>query len=297
MEEELKCPVCRRLCTNPIVLPCNHSICLACGISLQNQIVNANNSIGNNSTENVNTVIPVQIHTHGSTMGSDIDKGCSNGSNTITNIQLSGEIDFPDIDKLSLLSETDSGVAVNSRPNSYVGTPNVAGFYFNNIHTPILSLACPVCKKFVYLDDQGANSLPKNRVLEAIVDKYVESKNIPTMCQLCVGTDIKYSTFMCEQCEVFYCDSCLENCHPARGPLAQHSLVTPFDGKAILRNKHKVTESKCSEHTDENLSLYCVLCKMTICCVCSHDGKHFSHETQPLGGSCKLQKVCLYFKS
>ena len=297
MEEELKCPVCRRLYTNPILLPCTHSVCLACAVSLQVPFVNphANDSstIETQTTCGSGSISGSSqtLVSNGSSHSGGSDRSSSSGSNT--NIPLSGdrEGDFPDVDKLSLLSETDSGVVVNSRPNSYVGTPCVTGYYFHGIQGPSLSLSCNVCKKVVYLDDQGANILPKNRALESIVDKYGENKNITTMCQLCDGADIKESTVMCEQCEVFYCNDCRESCHPARGPLAQHNLVPPCDGKPLLRNKHKIMESKCLEHTEENLSLYCILCKTTICCVCAYDGRHINHDAQPLGACSKIQKV------
>ena len=256
MEEELKCPVCRRLYTNPVLLPCSHSLCLACGVNIQvpAQSLQA-------PTEETSTTAVSEF-------------GDSN----------------PDIDKLSLLSETDSGVVVNSRPNSYVGTPSIGSFYFTQTTPNSQAVNCPVCKRNIFLDETGVNCLPKNRVLETIVDKYGENKNIELHCQLCEGKNTP-ANIMCEQCEVFYCDDCKDSCHPMRGPLAQHNLVSPTDGKVLLRQKHRTKELKCREHVDENLSLYCVLCKTSVCCVCVQDGQHINHDAQPLGAMCKAQKV------
>ena len=253
MEEELKCPVCRRLYTNPVLLPCSHSLCLACAVSVQAsaQQFQPNSEEGNNSLV---------------------------------------EYDYPDLDKLSLVSETDSGVVCNSRPNSYVGTPSIGCLFLNSVQGTSLGIACPVCKRIVLLDEQGANILPKNRVLESIVDKYSENKQYVIHCQLCEGKSTP-ATLMCEQCEVFYCDHCRENCHPARGPLAKHNLVPPAEGKTLLHTKHKNKESKCAEHTDENLSMFCMLCKTTVCYICVQDGRHINHDVQALGAMCKSQKV------
>ena len=259
MEEELKCPVCRRLYTNPVLLPCSHSLCLACGVNIQ---VPAQS---------------LQAPTEESSTTAVSEFGDSN----------------PDIDKLSLLSETDSGVVVNSRPNSYVGTPSIGSFYFTQTTPNSQAVNCPVCKRNIFLDETGANCLPKNRVLETIVDKYGENKNIELHCQLCEGRNTP-ANIMCEQCEVFYCDDCKDSCHPMRGPLAQHNLVSPTDGKVLLRQKHRTKELNCREHVDENLSLYCVLCKTSVCCVCVQDGQHINHDAQPLGAMCKAQKVRTY---
>lgn len=260
MEEELKCPVCLRFYCNPLVLPCSHSLCAGCARSLQE---NTQPQISQNIEET--PVINEQ---------SDIIK------------------DFPDIDKVSVVSETDSGVVCNSRPNSYVGTPSI-GNLFQAIHGSSYSIKCPVCKKNVYLDEKGYNSLPKNKVLETIVEKYAvdhEQVQIAVKCELC-EKESKNASVMCEQCEVFYCDSCRDSCHPSRGPLAQHNLVDPKQGKAILRAKNKGKEIKCLEHVEEHLSMYCLVCKLSVCYICHQDGQHISHDVQALGAMSKSQKV------
>ncbi|XP_049276229.1 E3 ubiquitin-protein ligase TRIM9 isoform X1 [Rhipicephalus sanguineus] len=97
---------------------------------------------------------------------------------------------------------------------------------------------------------------------------------------------------MCDQCEVFYCESCRENCHPARGPLAKHTLLEPQQGKKILRARSQGgRDSKCVDHVDEALSMYCMVCKVAACVLCLQDGRHASHDVQALGSMCKAQKT------
>ena len=269
MEQELTCVICKRLYTNPILLPCTHSLCLACALNIQ-------------------TPVQEMSAAHSTETDSNNSSSSSSGSN-------STEWDLPEtFDKVSLVSETDSGVicSSSSRPNSYVGTPSVGNVIFNSIQENGMGINCPVCRRTIFMDENGASGLPKNRALQAIVDKYGESKNIDVYCQLCEGKSCKASV-MCEQCEVFYCDHCREKCHPDRGPLAKHNLVSPSDGKVLLRTKHKTGESKCTEHEDENLSMYCTLCKTSVCYVCVQDGRHMNHDVQPLGAMCKSQKVSI----
>lgn len=203
--------------------------------------------------------------------------------------------DYPDGDKVSLLSETDSGVVCNSRPNSYVGTPNLQGILIPPLQTSALSLTCPLCQKVIYFDENGAHNLPKNRALLNIVDRYEEGKNLTVKCQLCEGNP-KDAAVMCEQCEVFYCEVCRDNCHPSRGPLAKHSLVTPQQGKGEIRAKSRNKETKCFEHTEETLSSYCMLCKTSLCPLCLKEGRHSNHDVHPLGSMCKNMKVCFLKK-
>jgi tripartite motif-containing protein 9/67 len=170
-----------------------------------------------------------------------------------------------------------------------VGTPSIANLVFSVPGPAALGICCPVCKRLILLDESGANRLPSNRVLENIVDKYGENKKYEVQCQLCEEKDPPPATKMCEQCEVFYCDACLESCHPSRGPLAKHNLTAPSDGKALLKAKHKVI--RCNEHAEESLSMFCMMCRSTVCYACVQDGRHMNHDVQAIGASCKAQKV------
>ncbi|XP_067131149.1 E3 ubiquitin-protein ligase TRIM9-like [Centruroides vittatus] len=252
MEDELRCPECKHFYNNPVLLPCYHSLCLNCALHIQQPAQNVQQP---SEESNINEIA-----------------------------------DYPDVDKLSLLSETDSGVVCSSRPNSYVGTPNIQGILFPPFQSSALSLTCPLCRKVVYFDENGAHNLPKNRALQNIVDKYGESKNLPIYCQLCEG-DPQVAAVMCEQCEVFYCTPCRDNCHPPRGPLAKHNLLTPQQGKAGIKAKNKSKEPKCCEHVEEALSMYCMMCKAPVCVLCLQDGRHVSHDVQALGSMCKAQKT------
>lgn len=253
MEEELRCPACKQFYNNPVLLPCFHALCLHCAVHLQQPATNNAATHSAASSENAESVA----------------SGSSGG-------------DYQESDKLSILSETDSGVVCTSRPNSYVGTPN--GLLFPTA----LSLACPVCHKLVYFDENGAYNLPKYRVMQSVVDKYGEAKNLSLKCQLCECEPANDATVMCEQCEVLYCDTCRESCHPARGPLAKHSLSTPKRG---VHQGIKGRDGKCPEHGEENLNMFCLVCKIAICPVCLMDTRHASHDVQALAVMCKVQKV------
>ncbi|ESO94244.1 hypothetical protein LOTGIDRAFT_215734 [Lottia gigantea] len=266
MDEELKCPVCRRWYSKPLLLPCSHSICTACAVAGQ---------------EPSQSLVPQ----HGGSVADDQVSNSGQGN--------SDSDSLPEIDKLSMVSEADSGVVCNSRPGSYLGTPNVSNIYnVSNLQSCPYGLRCPMCSKIVLLDDFGALSLPINKVLEAIIEKYThpkETKKVHIRCELCIN-EAEIATTMCEQCEVFYCDTCRDGCHPARGSLAKHNLVDPTQGQNIIESKKKRKEVKCKEHSEEVLNMFCVGCKLPVCYVCSQDGRHINHDVQSLVSICKQQK-------
>lgn len=280
MEEELRCPVCRRFFTKPVLMPCSHSLCVACALSCQ---------------EPAQNLLP-QSAAMSSAMSSAASEADSGSGNSVISDHIS-LLDFPDIDKLSIVSETDSGVVCNSRPSSYVGTPSVANIFLQSLQSCTYGIKCTVCERLVFLDDNGALSLPTNRVLEAIVLKYQnqQTKKIDIKCERCLA-DHRKATSMCEQCEVFFCDICREQCHPAEGMYAKHNLVDPTQGDIILKYKRRNSKDhKCAEHPMESLNLYCMSCRLPVCSSCSKDGRHMTHEVQPLPILCKSQKVRHYF--
>jgi tripartite motif-containing protein 9/67 len=241
MEEELRCPVCKELFNNPVLMPCYHALCLNCAVTLQAPAATGQEQVAE------------------------------------------------EVDKLSILSETDSGVVCTSRPNSYVGTPNIQGILFPPLSSSALSLACPVCSKTVYFDENGAHNLPKYRAMQNIVYKYGEAKELSPKCELCPKEPARPATVVCEQCEVLYCEECREHCHPARGALAKHVLLAP-SRSAELRTRTASRELLCPDHPEDHLSFYCMLCKVPVCAIC-RDTRHTSHDVQAVNTMCKAQKV------
>ncbi|KAM6917085.1 E3 ubiquitin-protein ligase TRIM9 isoform 5-T5 [Lycodopsis pacificus] len=277
MEEELKCPVCGSFFREPIILPCTHNICQACARNILVQTPDAES--------------PQSSRASGS--------GVS-------------DYDYLDLDKMSLYSEADSGYGsyggfVSTPTTPCQKSPNGVRVFPPSAPQPqpqqhLLPqpgslppiprnscITCPQCHRSLILDERGLRGFPKNRVLEGVVDRYQQSKAAALKCQLCEKSP-KEATVMCEQCDVFYCDPCRLRCHPPRGPLAKHRLVPPAQGRISRRASPRKT-STCTEHELENLSMYCVQCKMPVCYQCLEEGKHGTHEVKALGAMWKLHKV------
>lgn len=303
MEEELRCPICKELFVNPVLLPCSHGLCLTCALDNQIQIANNNNNnnnINNATTNGTTTVVTAQIHqapanhqqqsshpqnpnqTPTAQSSSTLPRNNSTSANSSTSESISSDQDTAD--KVSILSEADSGVICTSRPSSYAGTPLLFPAPPNG-GGAVFSLSCPTCRKIVFFDDGGARNLPNYRTMESIIDRFCERSAL--RCQMCEEIEPKPAVVLCEQCEIRYCSDCRERVHPPRGPLAKHNLIKAPRGS----DANTIRESVCAEHCTETLTVFCLTCMKSLCQHCLSDNRHQSHEIQSIATICKSQKV------
>ncbi|XP_066036527.1 tripartite motif-containing protein 67 isoform X2 [Chamaea fasciata] len=271
MEEELKCPVCGSLFREPIILPCSHNVCLPCARTIAVQTPESEQHLA---------------------------AGGGGGDHA---------------DKLSLHSETDSGYGSYTpslkSPNGVrvlplVPAPPGAAAAPRGAGPASSSLTCPQCHRSASLDQRGLRGFQRNRLLEAIVQRYQQGRAAAAAaakCQLCDRSPPEPAAVLCEQCEVLYCAACQLRCHPARGPFAKHRLAPPpahpgapggggdgGGGKGAGGGRKLPT---CAEHDLENYSMYCVSCRSPVCYQCLEEGKHSKHDVKALGAMWKQHKV------
>ncbi|XP_076049035.1 E3 ubiquitin-protein ligase TRIM9-like isoform X2 [Oratosquilla oratoria] len=257
MEEELLCPQCGSFYQIPVLLVCKHSLCFSCAASLQRPISGTNNHA---------------------------EESCGS-------VYRNGEDHHENSDKLSLVSDADSGVSCSSRPTSLVGAVEAVN-NTDHVPPPTFVIDCPSCKRETPLDGSGVESLPRFRVMAAVVDKHLDKHQLSEPCQLCEGEGSpRPAKVFCDQCLVFYCGPCRESCHPPRGPLAAHWLVGVSEGRALLRARRREQEGRCPQHMHEQLSMFCTSCSVPVCLLCLHNGRHHSHDVQALNALTKVHKT------
>ncbi|CAL1543969.1 unnamed protein product, partial [Lymnaea stagnalis] len=84
-------------------------------------------------------------------------------------------------------------------------------------------LECPACRQSHKLTAEQVNKLPKNLALENIVFRYQEIRS----CSMSNTGNMKtkrHADWFCQQCQVLYCQQCLDVYHPKRGPLVKHKV-------------------------------------------------------------------------
>nr|XP_033791411.1 tripartite motif-containing protein 67 [Geotrypetes seraphini] len=270
MEEELKCPVCGCLFREPVILPCSHNVCLPCARTIALQTPDAEHL-----PPAARPLLPPP-----------------------------GDSDYADpTDKLSLHSETDSGYGSYTpslkSPNGVRVLPPAPAA--SRLPGSSSSVTCPQCHRSASLDERGLRGFPRNRLLEAIVQRYAQGRSaaaVVARCQLCDSSHPAAAAVLCEQCDVLYCAACQRKCHPLRGPFAKHRLVPPAaspagGAKAEERAAAAAPPRRiptCSEHELENYSMYCLNCKSPVCFQCLQEGKHAQHEVKALGVMWKQHK-------
>lgn len=257
MEEELRCSQCTGYYHVPVILVCRHALCLACAGALQKPAAPPARS------EDEGSVAPAEdLH------------------------------ETSEVDKLSVLSDADSGVSCSSRPTSLVGAPEGGSSSDPPPPPPVYTIACPQCSVLTPTDEAGAQGLTRFKVLAAVVDKHLERYQVAEPCQLCdAATAPRPAQVFCDQCLVFYCGPCREACHPARGPLAAHWLVSVAEGRALLRARRREREGRCTHHPQEHVSMYCLTCRLPVCVLCLHHGRHHAHDVHALNAVTKTHKV------
>ncbi|XP_071475921.1 tripartite motif-containing protein 67 isoform X7 [Marmota flaviventris] len=284
MEEELKCPVCGSLFREPIILPCSHNVCLPCARTIAVQTPDGEQHLAN--------------------AAGGLGGGAAGGGDHA--------------DKLSLYSETDSGYGSYTpslkSPNGVRVLPMVPappgssaaaarGAACSSLSSSSSSITCPQCHRSASLDHRGLRGFQRNRLLEAIVQRYQQGRGTApgasaavavAVCQLCDRTPPEPAAALCEQCDVLYCAACQLKCHPSRGPFAKHRLVQPPPPPAPPEAAAAPAARKfptCPEHDMENYSMYCVSCRSPVCYLCLEEGRHGKHEVKPLGATWKQHKM------
>ncbi|CCD67096.1 E3 ubiquitin-protein ligase TRIM9 [Caenorhabditis elegans] len=322
MEEELKCTICIRFFEDPIILTCGHSLCRMCALKAHQP----STSSGSSSTSSPRPSTPgilSQILSSASSPISPQSAGSSSGASDTMSLCVSDNGDH-ESDKLSVVSETDSGVVGcgrTSRPSSIIGPPLSR---LHNILTPSTSgvqLVCNSCQKPSYFcDENSIVSAPTNLAMQNVIRRYLlahpdkafltpscsgssgssgssqSSDEASSQCQLCEGSENRMANVFCEQCDIYYCTPCQTALHPARGPLAKHNLLQANDGER--KKSSAITTAttvrdllRCATHPGEGLTMYCLACKVPVCSRCLQDLRHANHDVQSLPIACKGHKT------
>ncbi|PFX18591.1 E3 ubiquitin-protein ligase TRIM9 [Stylophora pistillata] len=157
---------------------------------------------------------------------------------------------------------------------------------------------CPTCRRKIPFDPKGVDGLPRNLILENVIERFKEERKTPgqaqeepLLCQFCEDYSPQKATLMCNECAFLYCGTCFDACHPSKGPLADHTI-----GPAIAKpTKRQEKSMQCQQHKEEKLALYCFACKepeelARTLGTLTRKNYHVQKSLQSLEGMCTIAK-------
>ncbi|KAI6236813.1 hypothetical protein M3Y95_00198400 [Aphelenchoides besseyi] len=307
MEElELKCPSCRQFFDDPILLQCSHSYCRQCAFRQQQKVSPLSPPCSSSSGASDTMSVCVS--------DADQESDKLSVSETDSGVYIFGS---------GIGGESSTGPGTNnsacssrgSRPSSFLGcTSSLQNHSHQHAQTPrpstILTpsafgytLNCDACHKTsFYADEHAIQRQPVNLALQRLVQRYRRRSKTPdgpstsqtlSDCKFCED-NARPVTLFCDSCGFFFCDSCKPIVHPFRGPLKEHTIV-PANSAIIkksvdLASTDPPIEHCCSEHSDEILTMFCLVCNTPVCCQCIKTPRHNSHNVQSLSTTVKTHK-------
>ncbi|XP_069041310.1 tripartite motif-containing 46b [Lepisosteus oculatus] len=226
MERELLCPVCTEMVKQPILLPCQHSVCLLCA-----------------------TEVLVQ---NGYPVPDPPPEPHSPASTPNTRSPRQARRPPPKTERLDRVVRSGYGTYPGRRRRE--GPP------------PAMLFPCPSCQRDVELGERGLSDCLRNLTLERIVERYRHTVSLgagAVMCQFCKPPAQLEATKGCTDCRASFCNECFKLYHPWGTPRAQHEHVAPtlsFRPKVLTCPEHD--QEKLHFYCKSCQRLLCPLCKL-----------------------------------
>ncbi|XP_077455596.1 tripartite motif-containing protein 46 [Stigmatopora argus] len=227
MEKELRCPVCNDMVKQPILLPCQHSVCLLCAADVLVQR-------GFPPPD-----LPPEPRSPASTPNSRSPRQPRRPTPRTP-------------DHLERVLRT----ACSTYP----------GRRRKDTAPPPMPFPCPTCQKDVALGEKGLTDCPRNLTLERIVERYrltLSLGSMAIMCAFCKPPNSLEATKGCADCKANFCNECFKLYHPWGTPRAQHEHILPtnnFRPKVLTCTEHE--QERLQWYCCTCRRLLCPLCKL-----------------------------------
>ncbi|XP_036949541.1 tripartite motif-containing 46b isoform X4 [Acanthopagrus latus] len=253
LERELHCPVCKDIVKQPVVLPCQHSVCLMCA----SEVLVAS---GYPLPE-----LPPEPNSPASTPNTRSPRQARRPT---------PKAEQRPIDRVLRAGPHPPSPSMPRSPGygTYPGRRRKEG------PPLVMMFPCVPCGRDVELGEKGLTDCLRNLTLERIVERYrhtVSLGSVAVMCQFCKPPQALEATKGCADCRANFCNECFKLYHPWGTPRAQHEHIQP-----TLNFRPKVLT--CPEHDQEKLQFYCRSCQRLLCPLCKLRRVHTGHKILPV---------------
>ncbi|CAL9705714.1 unnamed protein product [Knipowitschia caucasica] len=226
MEKELHCPVCDGIVKQPILLPCQHSVCLLCAAEVLVQR-------GYPPPD-----LPPEPLSPASTPNTRSPRQTRRPPSRTP-------------DRLEHILRTVCGTYPGRRRKDTA---------------PPMLFPCPSCQQEVELGERGLTECLRNLTLERIVQRYrhtISLGSVAIMCGFCKPPQSLEATKGCADCKANFCNECFKLYHPWGTPRAQHEHILPtnnFRPKVLTCTVHE--HEKLQWYCRHCQKLLCQYCKL-----------------------------------
>ncbi|XP_017280435.1 tripartite motif-containing protein 46 [Kryptolebias marmoratus] len=227
MKQELRCPVCDEMVKQPILLPCQHSVCLLCAAEVLVQS-------GYPPPD-----LPPEPNSPASTPNTRSPRGPRRPTPRTP-------------DRLERVLKTVCGT--------------YPGLRRREAALPPMLFPCPSCQQDVELGEKGLTDCFRNLTLERIVERYrqtISLGSVAIMCGFCKPPLSLEATKGCANCKTNFCNECFKLYHPWGTPRAQHEHILPtnsFRPKVLTCTEHE--QERLQWYCRNCQRLLCPLCKL-----------------------------------
>ncbi|XP_037532860.1 tripartite motif-containing protein 46 isoform X1 [Nematolebias whitei] len=251
MEQELRCPVCDEMVKQPVLLPCQHSVCLLCAAEVLIQR-------GYPPPD-----LPPEPNSPASTPNTRSPRGPRRPTPRTP-------------DRLERVLKTGRGNSFYAPQSPVCGT--YPGLRRREAAPPPMLFPCPSCQQDVELGEKGLADCFRNLTLERVVERYrqtISLGSVAIMCGFCKPPQSLEATKGCANCKTNFCNECFKLYHPWGTPRAQHEHILPT-------NSFRPKVLTCTEHEQERLQWYCRNCQKLVCPLCKLRRVHHGHKVLPI---------------
>ncbi|KAK9513830.1 hypothetical protein VZT92_027333 [Zoarces viviparus] len=227
MEQELHCPVCDEMVKQPVLLPCQHSVCLLCAAEVLVQR-------GYPPPD-----LPPEPNSPASTPNTRSPRQARRPTPRTP-------------DRLERVLRTVCGTYPGRRRKDAAPPP--------------MLFPCPSCQQDVELGEKGLTDCLRNLTLERIVERYrhtVSLGSVAIMCGFCKPPQSLEASKGCADCKSNFCNECFKLYHPWGTPRAQHEHILPtnnFRPKVLTCTEHE--QERLQWYCRNCQRLLCPLCKL-----------------------------------
>nr|XP_054601077.1 tripartite motif-containing 46b isoform X2 [Nothobranchius furzeri] len=253
LEHELHCPVCKEIVKQPVVLPCQHSVCLMCA----SEVLVAN---GYPPPD-----LPPEPNSPASTPNMRSPRQARRPT---------PKSEQRPIDRVLRSGPHPPSPSMPRSP----GHGTYPGRRRKDAPPLVMMFPCIPCGRDVELGERGLADCLRNLTLERIVERYrhtVSLGSVAVTCQFCKPPQTLEATKGCADCRANFCNECFKLYHPWGTPRAQHEHIQP-----TLNFRPKVLT--CTEHDQEKLQFYCRSCQRLLCPLCKLRRTHTGHKILPV---------------